>query len=134
MDDTVIGAILAWADSRPSPLTFMPIRHLGGAISRVPDSATAFSNRQAPYLLSIDMTWIDPADDEQNVAWTRAFWADMQRFSNGGVFVNFAGPGEEGAALTQAVHGENYQRLQTLKDKYDPRNLFQFNHNIKPTS
>jgi hypothetical protein len=39
----------------------------------------------------------------------------------------------EGEELLHEAHGENYERLVVLKDKYDPTNLFRLNHNIKPT-
>ncbi len=134
LSDEVIEAIVSRAVDRPSPLTFIPIRHLGGAISGVPDEATPIGNRQAPYLLSIDMTWTDPADTEKNIAWTRSFWRDMQQFStHNGIYLNFAGLGEEGKKLLQGAHGKNYERLVALKNKYDPSNLFRLNQNIKPT-
>ena len=63
----------------------------------------------------------------------RRIWSDMHRFSGGGVYLNFAGLGEEGQVLAQAAHGPNYARLVELKNKYDPGNLFSLNHNIKPT-
>jgi len=134
LSDEVIEAIVSWAASRPSPLTFIPIRHLGGAISRVSNQATPISNRQAPYLLSIDMTWVDPANTERNITWTRNFWEAMQPYSsNSGIYLNFAGLGEEGKGLLQGAHGQNYEQLVELKNKYDPDNFFHLNHNIKPT-
>ena len=64
--------------------------------------ATAFGRRDAPYLLSFDTTWTDPADTERNIAWTRTAWADMRRFGSGGLYLNFAGFGEEKEALVRA--------------------------------
>lgn len=134
LDDRVLDAILRWNETRPSPRTFIPIRHLGGAISRVAEGATAASNRQSPYLLSIDMTWSDRNDDAKNVAWTQAFWREMHRFSSaGGVYLNFAGLGEEGQRMMQSAHGPNYKRLVALKNKYDPTNFFRLNQNIVPS-
>jgi FAD/FMN-containing dehydrogenase len=52
---------------RPSPQTLMIIRHLGGAISRVPADATAFGDRSAQFLVSIDSTWQQAADDLANI-------------------------------------------------------------------
>lgn len=134
MNNEAIAAIIARATQRPSPRTLVPIRHLGGAINRVGDTDTAVANRSAQYLLSVDSTWDDHCDDEKNIAWTRQVWAEMQQFSGGGVYLNFAGLGEEGHKLVQAAHGPNYPRLIEQKNKYDPGNLFRLNHNIKPTA
>jgi FAD/FMN-containing dehydrogenase len=56
----------------------------------------------------------------------------MERFSTGGVYLNFPGFGEEKEALAQAGYGENYERLRALKAEYDPENLFRMNINIPP--
>src|SRR5690606_10294000 len=115
-----------------SDMTFIPIRHLGGAISRVPDTETAVANRGAPYLLSLDNAWADPADDERNIAWVRAVWTAMQPHSHGGVDLNFAGTREEGAVMAKAGHRANYDRLAALKAAYEPENVFQYNNNVPP--
>jgi hypothetical protein len=41
---------------------------------------------------------------------------------------------EEGAARVEATYGTNYARLQAIKTKYDPGNLFRVNQNIAPKS
>lgn len=133
LDAEVIAAIIGYAHDRPSPETLLALWHLGGgAASRVAPEATAFGSREAPYLMSFDTTWTDPADTEQNIAWTRAVWADSSRFGQGGLYLNFAGFGEEKEALVRAGYGANYERLAGLKAKYDPTNLFRMNQNIKP--
>lgn len=133
LDDEVINAMVVHAENRPSPQTPLIVRHLGGAISRVPEEATAYGNRNALFNLSVDSTWEDPAQSERNIAWTRKVWTQMRQFSDGGVYMNFAGFLEEGEKLLHEAHGENYERLVDLKNKYDPTNLFRLNHNIKPT-
>jgi FAD/FMN-containing dehydrogenase len=55
----------------------------------------------------------------------------MQPFSSGGVYVNNLG--NEGEERVKAAYGTNYERLVSLKNKYDPTNLFRFNQNIRPT-
>jgi FAD/FMN-containing dehydrogenase len=105
---------------------------MGGAVSRVPADATAFGNREAPYWLVFNTTWADPADAEANIAWTRAFWDAMRPYSNGAVYLNFPGLGEEGETMVRASLGGNYERLARIKAAYDPTNLFQLNQNIKP--
>ncbi len=132
LDGEVIEALVAHAAERPSPHTLIPVWHHGGAMSRPAPGATAFGDRSAPYLLSLDSTWDDPADDRENVEWTRAVWRDMQRFSSGGLYLNFPGLGEEGGELVRSAYGANYERLVALKRRYDPENLFQSNQNIDP--
>jgi FAD/FMN-containing dehydrogenase len=56
----------------------------------------------------------------------------MARFGTGGVYLNFAGFGEEKEALVRAGYGANYERLEALKTEYDPGNLFRMNQNIRP--
>jgi hypothetical protein len=56
----------------------------------------------------------------------------MQRFGQGGLYLNFAGLGEEQETLLRAAYGGNYERLVALKTKYDPSNLFRMNQNIAP--
>ena len=56
----------------------------------------------------------------------------MRAYSTGGMYLNFAGYGEEKEALVRAAYGPNYERLTTLKAKYDPGNLFRLNANVQP--
>jgi hypothetical protein len=60
----------------------------------------------------------------------------MQPFSTGGVYVNYlGGERDEGAERVRAAYGaEKFQRLLALKEKYDPKNLFRLNQNIRPTT
>src|SRR5262249_47353434 len=124
-----------YARDRPTPMSLFGLWHLsGGAASRVAPEATAFGRRTAPYLLSFDTTWDDPADTEHCIAWTRDAWSAMHRFSDGGLYLDFAGFGEEKEALVRAGYGANYDRLAALKAKYDPGNLFRMNQNIRPSA
>jgi FAD/FMN-containing dehydrogenase len=107
---------------------------MGGAVSRIDEQATAYQNRAARYMFSIDGAWSDPAESERNIAWIRGFWEAMNRYSNGGVYVNFPGFGEDPQTLWKASYGSNYKRLAAVKAKYDPTNFFRMNQNIKPVA
>lgn len=130
LSDSVIETIQRYAQQCPSSLSTIDLWHLGGAISRMPDDATAISYRQAPFLLAIESNWDDPEASDTNIKWTRDFWHAMHQFSDGGIFFNFPGFLEEGETLLQASFGLNYPRLTALKQQYDPMNLFRLNHNI----
>jgi len=132
LGDEAIDSYVRWAERRPSPLSPIPIRHLGGTMSRVAPADTAIGDRSAPFLLSIDSVWEDPADTDDNVEWTRGFWAEMERFATGAAYTNFLSPLAEGDDLLQRTYGANYERLLEVKRRYDPDNLFRLNHNIDP--
>ena len=132
LTDAAIEAIAQTAADRPSSQAMINLWQQGGAIKRVPANATAYNRREADFLLSLDTTWIDPADTERCINWTRETWSNLQKFGQDGVYLNFAGMGEEKESLVRAGYGSNYDRLVELKSKYDPGNLFRMNNNIKP--
>jgi FAD/FMN-containing dehydrogenase len=127
-----IDTLVDWSLSRPSALTVLSIGRLGGAMSRVGAGDTALGDRSAPFLLSIDSNWLESAEADANIAWTRVVWDDMRRYSTGATYFNFAGLLEEGQALVRTTFGANHGRLVELKNEYDPTNLFRLNQNIVP--
>jgi FAD/FMN-containing dehydrogenase len=132
LDDGVIEDIVTPMDARPSEMTFTSIWHFGGAVARVAPNATAFGDHSMPYMLSIDAVWSKAEDDAANIAWSRSFWSDMQRHSDGRLYLNFAGHGEDPGLVRAAAGAETYARLVAIKRKYDPTNFFRVNQNIPP--
>ncbi len=133
LSDEVIERLVAHAEAAPSDHSTIDVWYQGGAMSRVGAGETAFGDRSAPILLGLEANWEDPRTDEANVAWVRDCFSDMQRFSDGSIYLNFPGFLEEGERLLRGAYGENYERLVALKNEYDPTNLFRVNQNIKPT-
>ena len=129
-----IDVIADFAARRPSPLTDITVWHHGGAMSRVAETETAYAGRDAPFLVTGEASWADPAQNDEAIAWGREFWDAMGRHSTGGLYLNFPGLGEENDELVKAGYGANYERLTALKAKYDPANLFRVNLNIPPAS
>lgn len=133
VDDEVIDHLIATASTIPSRYTYLVLQPLAGAISNVSADATAFGPRTMNYMFEFDSMWKDPADAEENIAWTRRMWSETQRYSTGSLYINFPGFGEEGEDLVRAAVGQNsYDRLSQLKAQYDPTNLFRLNQNILP--
>jgi hypothetical protein len=132
LGDDVILNLAEHARLRPSPIDSIDIWVLGGGLRREPAGGSAFSRRDAPYLLGIEANWDDPAQDRVNIAWARELYHDMLPFSSGGVYLNFPGFAEEGEEMLRASYGESYVRLQEIKAKYDPGNMFRSNFNIPP--
>jgi len=130
--DAAVDATVAWSRRRPSPDTLVIVRHCGGAMARVAAEDTAFGDRSSEWMLSIDSSWRDAADDALNVGYTRAFWEEVAPFSDGKTYFNFPGLFEEGDAAVRSSYGANHERLARIKAEVDPGNLFRLNQNIRP--
>src|SRR5262245_13700485 len=87
---------------------------LGGAISRIGEEDTAYSNRGAAFDMLPAATWDDPADDEPNISLTRENWEALNPFARPAVYVNDLGP--DAADRLEEVYGSRkLERLAGLK-------------------
>lgn len=124
LDREVIGVLADHAARRPSAESSIDVWFLGGAVNRVPATDTAFAQRTPPFMIGIEANWHDPDANEANIAWARDLHRDLQRFSDGGSYLNFPGFVENREALLRSVYGPNLERLEKVKAAYDPNNLF----------
>jgi hypothetical protein len=77
--------------------------------------------------------WMDPAEDDANVSWTRGFADAMRPFGiDRPAFPNFIETDEAASRLRESYGEDKYKRLVELKRKWDPGNLFRLNQNIVP--
>jgi len=133
LGDDVIDLILEGNRQPPSPSTLSSIWNFGGATAAVPADATAFGDRSMPWMVSFDSIWDTADEDAANIGWTRDFWQRLQPHSHHDrIYLNFPGLGEDGEDLTRRSFGANYDKLATIKKRYDPANMFRFNQNIPP--
>ena len=132
LSDEVIDTLVATLAERPATRTPFVLQDLRGTSTRIAADATAFGDRSMPYMLELNSSWTDPEENERNISWTREAWTDMNRFSSGGGYLNMSCYNEEGEELVQSTYKSNYDRLRTIKKKYDPTNLFRLNANIIP--
>jgi hypothetical protein len=131
LSDEAIDVIITHANQATSPFTGVVVEYYGGAASRVGVSDTAFAQRNTPYDVGIMAQWADPSDSMRHINWTRVFADALKPFSSGGYLLNFLG--QESDDTIKAAFGPNYDRLVSLKNKYDPTNFFRQNQNITPT-
>jgi FAD/FMN-containing dehydrogenase len=127
--DSAIDALIEGFPAAPSQQSLFVFQQVGGAIARVPASATAYANRSATHDCFPVSKWTDPSADAANIAWARDMHAAVQPFALSGVYVNNLG--DEGKDRVKAAYGANYERLVALKQEYDPENLFRLNQNIR---
>jgi FAD/FMN-containing dehydrogenase len=135
LSDEAIRVIAARANQRPSPLTLVVTFQMGGAINKVGATDTAYAERSALWMSSIDGNWENPADNEANIAWVRESFKLIAPYSSGITYTNFTGQSDETAgALAATAYGANMARLSQIKAQYDPDNFFRLNPNIAPAS
>jgi hypothetical protein len=133
LSDAGIEAFLARgsAPGDPAPLWAGELVSLGGAIARVGEGDTAYSGRDAAFDFLSLASWEDPAEDEVRLAGARRYWDTMSPFISPRAYVNSLE--DEGIArVRDAYGGDKYDRLVSLKRKYDPKNLFHRNQNVRP--
>lgn len=101
----------------------------GGAIARVPVEATAFANRSASHNIVLRAAWDDASSAQAGTTWQKETWKGIEPFTSG-TYANLnlkdADPRIVGA------YGPNLARLTEIKTRFDPKNLFHLNPNIKP--
>jgi FAD/FMN-containing dehydrogenase len=130
VSDGLIDVLIAHARTLPDPNSEIAFAQLGGAVGRVPENATAYSHRDGQFVMNVHGRWVDPAKDDQCIGWARDLFRAAAPFATGAVYVNFLTQEEEDRV--RAAYGSNYDRLVQLKGRYDPKNLFRTNQNIRP--
>jgi FAD/FMN-containing dehydrogenase len=132
LSPSLTGVLSAGASAMPSPRSMILLFEIKGAIRRVPRDAMAFDHREANFELSIIAHWTDPAGDEANIQWARDVLSEAQPYVSGAVYANHMTREESPQRVRAAYGSEKYDKLATLKAKYDPTNFFKLNHNVAP--
>jgi FAD/FMN-containing dehydrogenase len=132
LTNDAIDTLVEHASAQTSPKSYCIVFQLGGALGRVGEAETAFSQRDAAHNVNINAVWTgDDPEGERHVAWARDFFAAMQPHAGGRVYLNFLG--DEGTGRVRQAYGDRqYERLVRLKRAYDPTNFFRLNQNIEP--
>jgi FAD/FMN-containing dehydrogenase len=133
LSDDAIGTMIECFARCPTPMGQLLLEHFHGAATRVRVGDTAFPHRAVGYNLVVLSEWMEPAHTDRCMAWARDTYTAMTPFMASGRYVNYLGDDEPGDPVA-AAYGPNYRRLQELKTKYDPNNIFHINQNIRPLS
>jgi FAD/FMN-containing dehydrogenase len=131
LDDGLIDAAIERFKSVPSPLSAILFEQFHGAVCRIPVDAAAVPHREEGWNLLIPSVWLDPADNDVNVAWTKETQAALAEHLTERRWLNYLGD-DQGDDAIRGAYGPNYDRLVALKRRVDPENVFHHNHNIEP--
>jgi FAD/FMN-containing dehydrogenase len=132
LSDGLLETLASNAAKLPTAECEIFIGQLGGATSRVAVDATAYPHRNVNFVMNVHTRWRDPADERRSIDWARQLFAETAPHATGGVYVNFMPEDETDRVLN--AYGTNYARLEALKAKYDPDNLFKLNQNVRPSA
>jgi FAD/FMN-containing dehydrogenase len=127
----LVNAMVDGFHGDPRRTTVLFFQHCGGAGSRVPDDATAFAHRYAIGNMMTVVAWpVGDKDPSPHIEAARSYWKTLEPFTRG-FYVNDMAREVTAKAINENYRG-NYQRLVSLKTKYDPTNLFRLNANVTP--
>jgi FAD/FMN-containing dehydrogenase len=112
-----------------NPRSLLQIDSYGCQVNAVAPAATAIPQRSSIMKLQYQAYWHEPAEEPENLAWIRGFYEDMYGASGptpgpvmDGCYVNY--PDVDLQNWQYLYYKENYQALQAVKQRWDPRNVF----------
>jgi FAD/FMN-containing dehydrogenase len=131
VSDELIDTLVEAAGAFSSPMSAILFFNFHGAATRVATDATAFGLRGDKWDLNLLSQWMDAAESERHIGWTRKVWGQVEPLISGSAYTNHIA-GDDRPEKVRASYGANYDRLVALKRTYDPENLFRLNPNISP--
>jgi FAD/FMN-containing dehydrogenase len=132
LSDELLSTVRDLAAECPIPEAQVGILHLGGALNERDGDDGAVGNRDARFAYAANGVWEpDEPDADAFTQWIRDAWERLRPFSTGGNYINFQ-TADEGDERITATYGANFDRLASVKQAYDPDNVFRANRNIRP--
>lgn len=121
LDDALIDALVPRAAMPPDPRCEVHIHHLGGAVATVPDHATTFMHRDAPFFINV----IGHAGAAEGFAAVRDWTLDLRTalapHARPGMQPNFTGDVHD--MDTRSHDSATQARLAAIRSRYDPDGL-----------
>ena len=123
-----IGTVRRFLADTPNPEADIWCLSWGGAVGRIPTDATAFFHRKPRYYIEWDVSWEKAREEKEIMAWTERFRVAMDPYVKGS-YINVP---DRSINDLRTYYGDNLVRLQKVKRKYDPDNVFHFEQSIPP--
>ncbi|MET9442745.1 FAD-binding oxidoreductase [Streptomyces sp. NPDC006610] len=134
-------------DDLVNPTANVQLSSFGGKVAAVAPDATAFPHREAAFKAAWSIWWTDPADEAMSLRWLREFYQSVYADTGGvpvvnevtdGCYVNYpdidlSDPkyNTSDVSWQELYYKGNYARLQRVKQKYDPRDVFRHSQSVK---
>lgn len=134
-------------DDLGNPTASVLLSSFGGKVNAVAPSATAAPHRESAYKAAWMIWWTDPADEAKSLSWIREFFHGVYAGTGGvpvidsvtdGCYVNYPDIDLHDPAFNKSgvpwhtlYYKDNYPKLQQVKKKYDPRNVFRHSQSVQ---
>ena len=132
LPDEVLDTLLERMAAMGRPPGAILIESLRGAPKDVEPASAALGYRDAAFNISVMASWIDPALDDEHIAWARQTAAALEPWSFSGGYANYMQADEPLDRVRAAFGPDSFDRLRALKTRYDPGNVLHRNQNIPP--
>jgi FAD/FMN-containing dehydrogenase len=133
LDAPTIQATVDAMGTAPGGFSLVLLEAITGQARHEPEGGAAFGQRAATWNVSALGIWEDPAQDDAQIGWVRGFTDRIRPASlTGAGYGNYSSADESSERVRAAYGEERFARLQRIKARYDPDNVFRFNHNIPP--
>ena len=130
LNDGTIDCLVEAVETIPSSETQIELAYLSGAAARVPADETAFGDRSTPFIMNLLANWSDASADGAHISWIRGLFDKLRSAMKPGVYINFMSADEQDR-VPEAYH-ERWDRMVSVKTRYDPDNFFRLNQNVPP--
>jgi FAD binding domain/Berberine and berberine like len=120
----------------------------GGKVNEVPADATATAQRNAIITMSCTPVWTDPSEEKKYMSWARTCYQELFKDQGGapvpgdqygGCMIahpdnDLADPAwnKTGVPWHQFYYQQHYPRLQKIKARWDPLNIFHHALSVRP--
>ena len=129
-----IDSMLRIAGDRAAGIFLVEARHMGGELARQPEASTPFGFR-SPWFVSALAAAPTRDSLQQGQHSIDALLQALKPTLTGERLINSLDAANTSPHLIRAAYlPGNYRKLVALKNKYDPDNVFRFNHNIAPSA
>jgi len=134
LSDAAVDTIVDSFMKCPSPMGQVVIEHFHGAAARVTPDHTGYALRESGFNVLVLSQWQAAEHDSAGIAWARNSYATLAPLAGSRRYLNYLDNDDTDAGALTAAYGPNLPRLQSIKAKYDPENVFHLNVNIPPKS
>jgi FAD/FMN-containing dehydrogenase len=116
----------------PPPFFWFTAEHyMHGAVCRIEPTGTALALRRPGYSSRVFAAWRESSQADLSLAWVKRLVAALEPFTGDAKYLSYLTSGA-GDADVRAAYRPNYERLVSVKNRYDPINFFSSNRNIHP--